>query len=574
MRAFGVAAGWLFVAGAVACGNTPAAPAPCVPGRTVTCACVTGGQGIQTCHADGSGFDSCQFCGVARDGFTDVTSELGLPSGAGSCLGFEDFDGDGKVDMLLSVGNVPTQAQIFAGLGGGKFATVAAAKLDQDGFQDKCAIADADNDGRPDILQAIGGSGPDGSAVKYWHNLGGFKFEQPMGAIDKPYMSDQLVVGMGVWDYDQDGWIDLFVGRLFTVSGAAGPGACQFTSDRDFRCLLPMKANNPAPRVFHNDHGKFSEAANVLTGPFPPTTNAMAIADFDGNGRIDLFMSNDFYVDHLHMQTAPGKFVHAEHEKNIEEYNHGMGAAIGDFDGNGRWDVYGVDLGPNNLWLGQGDGSFRNRALELGVSKPTHFCSNWAPLAEDFDLDGRTDIFAASAAVVDNDPDMVTMATSSGTLSDHVGQNDFLFWNEGGSFSSQKLAHRGTQVANVIYATSAVADPDGDGDLDILVAAGMPLQLRYLRNDQRPGTWLVVDPEGTTSNRDGIGAQIELLQQGQVIAMRTVGSQGSLGQSWRRAHFGLGGAQSVDQVRVRWPSGKVQTIGPVKANQVLAVKEP
>jgi len=125
----------------------------------------------------------------------------------------------------------------------------------------------------------------------------------------------------------------------------------------------------------------------------------------------------------------------------------------------------------------------------------------------------------------------------------------------------------------VTHGGSAPADTDGEGAPDTVAGAGTPLQFRYLKNQQQPGRWLVVDVEGTASNRDGVGVEVSLVEKGTVQQLRTVGGQGSLGQSWRRAHFGLGNRDSVEEVRVRWTTGKTQSIKNVKANQTILVVE-
>ncbi len=563
------------LAGFFACGGDDGA---CVPGRTVRCACPGGATGLQTCRADGSGYEACDACEAVRAGFTDLTKELGLPDTSMSCVGFEDFDGDGKIDILVSSSGVPAFGLVYAGDGKGGFSKNPVGQVAA-GAQMVCTIGDVDRDGRPDVMVGIG-SFNGGTKVELWKNLGDFKFAPQPEAITIPPIFDQVIIALGLWDYDQDGWLDLFVGRLL---GGSLSSDCNYTSDADFRCLLPMIPNNPAPMLFHNKNGRFEPTTGAprdpragdpaLAAPYPGTTNAVAFADFDRDGRTDLLMMNDWYVNHVYLRTADGKFVHGEHQLGIDEYNHGMGAAIADYDGDGRLDVFGADLGPNNLWFGQPDGTFKNRGLEVGVAQPTHYLSTWAPLGEDFDLDGLPDIFVASSGGVDSTEDMVKLATGSGQVLPGVKQFDLLFWNSGGKFTAQKLPHRPGQTPNIIFAASAAADPDGDGDLDILVAAGMPAQLRYLRNDQPPGNWLVVDLEGTTSNRDGIGAEVSLVEGGKVLQMRTLGSQGSVGSSWRRAHFGLGQRTGVEEVRVRWPSGKTQKMGPVTAKQTIRIKE-
>jgi enediyne biosynthesis protein E4 len=559
--------------GAASCGSSTVL---CAPGRAVSCACPGGGHGIQTCVADGSGFDTCDFCGAPRAGFEDVTHPLGLPEHAGPCVGFEDFDGDGKLDLLLSTmfaggpmpGGALSELRIYPGDGHGGFG--APTKVSE-GFLTLCQVGDLDRDGRADIALAAMGTAQ-GTEVQVWRNLGGLRFAK--GTVGDPFMTETRVYALGLWDYDDDGWLDVLVGRNFGAPFVSDAD-CYFTGDDDFACHAAMKPNNPAPRVFHNDHGAFAavDPAGLLAPPYAGVTNAVAFADINGDGRSDVFMSEDFYVNHLHWRRAGSGYEHGEQLCGIDQYNHGMGAAIADYDGDGLLDIYSVDLGPNKLWLNTKSGWMPNRALQWGVAAATRHHSNWAPLGEDFDLDGWTDVFVTSAGVVENDAQMPALGRAQTSALVGVPQYDLVMWNESGSrFTSQRLAHRPGQTPAVVLGASATADVDGDGDLDVVVGTGVPLQFRLLRNQQNAGNWLVVDLEGTTSNKDGIGAEVRITVGG-ALQRRTVGSQGSLGSSWRRAHFGLGAAHAVDALEVRWPSGKKQTLGALTANQTVQVTE-
>jgi len=561
----------------------PKALKVCVPGRTLACECAEGGDGVQTCEADGTGYETCRTCSlppaVPRDGFTDETKVLSYMGTGGACIAVEDFDRDGTLDLMYSVGAIPTKVSFLRGLPNGEFQVPVVSTLDDGVFEVKCVVGDFDNDGLTDVIEAAVGKGPEAILLQYFKNKGNFQFELQANAIELPSMPDHLVVGITAWDYDHDGWLDFVVGRLFAAAGAAAGGAgaieeaCKFVSDADFRCLIP-EGNYGSPKLYHNErNGTFKLDSATLKPPFPSTTNAMAIADINRDGKTDLFMSNDYYPNHLHLST-PNGYVHAEKETGVGEYNHGMGATIGDFNADGILDVYGTDVGPNNLWLGSSTGKMTNRGVDRGIAGPTHFHSNWSPVAEDFDLDGYTDIYVNAAGVVTNVPDLIFLANSIGIIVDVPPQHDLMFWNENGKgFSALKLPHRGFSKPNVIYGTTAVADTDGDGDLDIFSASGNPLTFRYLKNQQRPGKWLVVDVEGTKSNRDGIGVEVQLFEYGKLKQIRTIGTQGSLGQSWRMAHFGLANREIVDEVHVRWTTGKTQIIKSVKANQVLKVVE-
>jgi hypothetical protein len=441
------------------------------------------------------------------------------------------------------------------------------------GMSPLCATADIDRNGFVDIVVVVVVPSAGGAVIDLYLNRGGFDFVRADGGVGPRALPNPLNMGLGLWDYDRDGWIDVFLGQYLGGKVTELPD-CHFISDADFVCPIPTALGFPPPRIYHNDHGTLTLAEGVFGGPFPGTTNAVAFSDLNRDGLTDVFMSNDWYVNHVQHARSGGGFEHAERDYGVDRFNHGMGAAIADFNGDGHLDVYGADLGLNNLWFGGANAKMKNRALDLGIAAATRYHSNWGPVAADFDLDGWSDVFVTAAAVVDNEDDLARIGLGLKALS-LVPQHDLLFWNEqGNGFSSQQLPHRDGDEPFVVMGGSATADVDKDGDLDIAVASGAPPQFRFLRNDQSPGSYLVVDLEGTTSNRDGIGAEVTLKEGGQVIALRTVGSQGSIAQSWHRAHFGLAGRSQIEEVQVRWPSGTIQVLGPVAANQVVLVTEP
>ncbi len=563
------------------CGSSEPA---CVPGRTMPCDCAPGSRGLQSCNADGLGYGACGACRPHPTpgpdaSFTDVTLDLGLPDRAGPCVGFEDFDGDGRVDLVLGAAIEPgmmgppkVEVRIYANAGAGHFSKDPVATL-ATGYGITCAAADLDDDGDVDLLFAVGSKSQ--ASLALYRNDGGFKFALVGDGIDKQTTDERSILALGLVDYDGDGWLDAVVGRQHGVSAMSG-SQCHLTAD-DFTCDVPANPGNPTPLLYKNDHGKFRATPGAFAPPYSGTTNALAFADFDGNGLPDVLLSNDWYSNHLQLQKSPGVFQHGESAAGLNQYNHGMGAAVADYDLDGNLDIYGADLGPNNLWFGIGHGVFENHAKDAGVAAPTRFQSTWAPIGEDFNLDGLTDVFVAASGSVTDEDGLIQMGLNSTVLAPDA-QHDLLFWNHGDrAFAPVKLAHRAGQSPTVIAGATAAADFDGDGDLDLAVATGMDMQFRLLRNEQPGGSWLTLRLRGKPSNPHGIGAIVELLKGGAVLATRAVGAQGSLGSSWRRVHFGLGGASSVDAVRVRWPNGqpggKVQEIAGVKANQELVVSE-
>jgi len=578
----------LSVGAAASCGSSEVAPPKaCVPGRTVACTCDGGGDGLQTCRGDGSGYDACGFCKIrvkaaAPGKLDDVTEELGLIGGAGPCLGFDDFDGDGDPDLIMGhltaeqtgMTIAPAELVIHSNDGAGSFSKEPVAKL-LTGGAIICVTGDFDRDGLPDIVAEVG-QPETGVKRRLYHfrNLGDFKFEDRLTAFDVTPITDQLLLAIGTYDSDNDGQLDIIIGRA-NGGGPATSESCGM-EENDFICDGIVSMGQTGPLLYRNVGGSFVLMTKTFKGPFPGTTNALAFADLDENGLTDFFMANDWYTNHLHMQVKPGVYQRAESILGLNLFNHAMGASINDYDLDGRPDIYVADLGPNTFYFGKPDGTFENLNKELGISAVTRYHSNWATLGEDFNLDGLPDVFVASSGLVTSEEDMIKMAVVfSGPINEKPPQFDLLFWNQGDrQFEPATLPHRGDQNPMVVLASSATADIDADGDLDIAVGAGEGLQLRILRNQQKTGNHLILDLVGKASNPHGVGAVVDLLEGGVVRARRYAGNGGSVGNSWKHVHFGLGDKETIDQVRIRWPAGGVQVLDDVAANQRLRVTEP
>lgn len=571
--------------GAPSCGSDAAAPKACVPGRTVKCTCDDGGQGLQTCLADGSGFDVCGFCKAKPDpsteaGFADITAAMNLLNGSGPCVGFDDFDADGDPDLLMSQakqgmsGNTfaPAELVIYVNYGDGTFSPQPITRL-AEGFAMLCTTGDFDRDGLPDVVVEVDQYNSPGKMFLL-RNKGTFTFEVDPEGFDIMPIDDSMLLALGTFDANNDGALDVMLGRSHGGGPASGE-ACKML-ENDFVCESTPYPGSQGPLLWLNSGGRFKLDLSAFNGPFPGTTNALAFADIDANGLTDIFMANDWYSNHLHLQVAPGQFKRAETVLGLNLFNHGMGIGINDFDVDGHPDIYVADLGPNNFWFGKPDGTFENLNAQTGISAVTRYHSNWATVAEDFNLNGLPDLFVASSGLVTNDEDMVKMAVvSMSPLKEVVPQFDLLFWNRGNrEFFPTTVPHRPGQHPVVILGSSATADYDGDGDLDLVVAAGDDMQFRFLRNEQPPGNFLMLDLVGTKSNPHGIGAVVDLMKGDEMVQRRYVGTGGSVGNSWKRVHFGLGTQTKVERVRIRWPAGGTQFLTDVDGNQVLRVVEP
>ena len=511
---------------------------------------------------------------------TDATQETGLPTRAIGCLAFEDFDVDGRADLLLgAIGEAdfavtgPGRLDLYRNQGDETFHAHAVPLPGATDLTAACDVADFDNDGLPDIVVSVFPGDPDRIALL--RNMGNLTFEDATSLLPVSVRSRPPPTVVGFVDYDADGWLDLFLN--FVPASHLHPDqiACEATDD-DFTCHLPDDAGLPPPGALLRNHdGVFAE----LPAPSSSRTNVIGFLDWDGDGFIDVFASNDFASNTLWRNVdGSGRFEDIAGGLGLGRYNHGMGSAFGDFDRDGRWDLYVADAGPDQFYFGLPDGTMEDRAARLGIGEWTRFHSGWAPLAADFNQDGRLDLFVVNSALVGSSEQLADLAAGRPPLRPGP-QADYLYVaNDIGGFNLTLLPHAPGARPMVLVGITAVADYDGDGDLDIAELYLAPWTFRLLRNDTASqGRWLAIDLEGRTVNRDARGASVELLGGDGVPFDRRAahGMSGSVGRSWGTLHFGLGDRDCVQALRVRWPGGGVQEVpGPWPADRVVQVVEP
>jgi enediyne biosynthesis protein E4 len=510
------------------------------------------------------------------------TSQKYLIETMGAGVALLDFDGDGKLDLFfvngaalddpMPRGKTPSKSdprywnRLYRNLGHGKFVDVTEkAGLRGQGYGMGVAVGDYDNDGKPDIY--VTGFGRN----FLYHNQGNGTFKD---------LTEQAGVAGSGWstgaaflDYDGDGRLDLVVARYldwdFDKNIWCG------TENVKQRGYCHPNAFPPATHLlYHNEgNGKFRDVSQVSgIGSHPGMGLGVAINDSDGDGRPDILIANDSVAQQLFRNNGDGTFAEIALDRGVA-YNAkgssfaGMGVDWNDYDNDGSPDIFLDALSLQGyVLLRNTRGEYDDVSDLAGISAITIRYSGWGTKFFDYDNDGWKDLFVAQGHVMD------TITADAPSLS--YKQQLLLMRNVHGRY--ENVSARGGSCFQVPLAArgAAFGDLDNDGSVDVVVGTndGAPL---VLHNDGTKNHWIILNTVGTTSNRDGIGARIRITGESGVNQYGFVSTASSyLSASDKRVHFGLGSDRRLRQVEIRWPSGKVQTLDDVPADQILTIKEP
>jgi hypothetical protein len=530
--------------------------------------------------------------------FVDVAHEAGLNTpnvwGAtdhksyiieakGSGIAFFDYDNDGWLDIYLTngtrlgekwpEGKAPT-SQLFKNNRDGTFRNVTdGSGLARTGWQTGVCVGDYDNDGWDDLFCCFWGHNI------LFHNNGNGSFTditRKAGVFD-----DRIRWGAGCtfFDYDRDGNLDLFVCNYIKLDPAQTPApnrppVCQW---RGIPVMCgPRGLPGDTNVLFHNNgDGTFadvSEKAGILK-PGPRYSITAVSYDFDNDGWPDIYVAVDSQPSILLRNNHDGTFTDvavmagcAYSEDGHEQA--GMGVAVGDYDCDGWLDIFKTNFADDtcNLYHNNGDGTFSEATFASGIAVNTRYVG-WGCGFIDYDNDGWLDILQINGHVYPEiDKNDVGQTYKNPRL---------MYRNMGnGKFNDVSAAMGPGITEHFSSRGAAFGDYDNDGDVDVLVL-NMNDVPSLLRNDGgNKQKWIKMKLIGTKCNRTAIGARVRVVtgnraQIDEVHSGSSVMSQGDL-----RLHFGLGNAQVVDLIEVKWPTTqKIERFTQVKANQILTIRE-
>jgi len=522
--------------------------------------------------------------------FTDVTAQAGihfrhdsgafgkkyLPETMGSGVCAIDYDNDGWQDILFvnSMGWPGHQsAKSFPALyHNNKDGTLTdvtnQAGLAAEMYGLGCAVADYDNDGFDDIyITALDGN-------HLFRNLGNGKFSD---VTAKAGVSNPGFATGAVWfDYDNDGKLDLFVAHYVDWS----PATDQFCSldGRNKSYCTPEAYKGQSATLYHNKGNGTFEDVTKKAGLYDPSGKALGIAllDFDNDGWLDLFVTNDTQPNKLYRNNHNGTFTDAAFSAGVAfsdagKARAGMGTDAADYDATGRQSLIIGNFTNESMSLYANDGSglFTDKAVDSGIASPSAKSLTFSTFFFDYDLDGWPDIFAVNGHVADD------VSVVQPTV--HYAEQPLLFRNRGNGRVEDMSDKVGRALRQAIVGRGAAyLDFDNDGDLDLVVTTSNgPAKL--LRNDNgNQNDVMRVRTVGTRSNRDGIGAKVTVrTNRGlHLLEMVKTGS-GYLSQSELPLTFGLGKPDEGKTVilEIVWPSGRKESIPEIRPNQFITLKE-
>jgi hypothetical protein len=513
------------------------------------------------------------------DYFQEIGKEIGLDfvhtigdkelsnivesSGVGAA--FLDYDQDGFIDLYVCNGtwvkglnqgdepdDLPTN-RLYRNLGNGTFEDVTdKAGLDDSWYSMGAVVGDYNNDGYPDLFVSNYGTN-----VLY-KNDGDGTFSNVTKKAKVAGKETDFSVG-AVWlDYDNDSFLDLYVGNYLTFD----PNYKYYYAPDGFPGPLAYEAQHDV--LYHNNgDGTFEDVTQAM-GIKDMDGRAMGVGavDFDDDGFVDIYVANDHSMNYLYHNDAGKGFTDMGTPSGTAFSHSGestvsMSVDFADFNSDGLQDLFVSDDRYCSLYVNIGNGVFNDQAYQAGISMAAGQFVGWTSSFIDYNNDALVDLYKVN-----------------GALKHLYGQEDQLFENIGnGKFKDVSISLGKYFMKKLVGRGACFSDYDNDGDLDGYIA-NLDDRGVFLRNNKgNQNNWLLINLVGTKSNRDGIGSRVKIVTGNKVQTAQRRTTTGYLSQNDHRLHFGLAKDSLINKIEIKWPSGKLQFLENVKVNQILTVKE-
>ena len=521
--------------------------------------------------------------------FVDITDEAGIDfrhvnaatgqkylveTMAPGCA-FLDYDGDGYLDIYFVNGaplpgfqpEVRPGNALYKNNRDGTFRNVTReARVEGSGYGMGVAVGDYNNDGFPDLYLT------NYRSSLLYRNKGDGTFSETAEAAG--VNNSAWGTSAAFFDYDNDGWLDLYVANYLDFR-LENNTYCGVRSKYRSYCHPDEFDGVPDVLYRNNADGTFTDVSKSA-GIADPAGKGLGVvaADFNQDGYQDVYVANDAVPNFLYINRGDGTFEEigtlagAAYSSDGKAQS-GMGAAVGDYNGDGYVDILVTNLSNEGHTLYRREGAdlfFSDVTFPSGIGGPSLLLTGWGAGFFDYDNDGDDDILVANGHVMDN----IELLHSSLKylqpallLENEIGSYVDVTGKRGGGLSTLR-AGRGL----------ALGDIDNDGDIDVLISACNQRPV-LLRNDGgNRNHWLTIQAVGKNSNRDGIGAKVRLTAGEKRQSKEIVAGGSYLSSNDRRLHFGLGANTVVERIEIQWPSRKSQVLEEVAADRVLRVEEP